>query len=70
MRLLTVKAGDNDFQELAMEKARVKFTSGITRVTGVSGFLLEVIWTIKWRMPLKCDFTTNSHLCRQGALFS
>lgn len=26
---------------------------------------------IKWRMPLKCDFITrtNSHLCRQVALF-
>ncbi|KAF3839710.1 hypothetical protein F7725_018427 [Dissostichus mawsoni] len=32
-----VKATDNDFQESAMRKARVKFTSGITRVTRVTG---------------------------------
>lgn len=57
-----------------MEKARVKFTSGITGVTGLSGFLLEVTWMIKWRMPLKCDFTTGpSHAqtpaCADKTLF-
>lgn len=58
---LGVEATDNDFQESATRKARVKFTSGITRVTGVTGeqFLLGVIWMIKWRMLLKSDFTTG-----------
>lgn len=35
---MRLKASNNDFQETAFWKARVKFTSGITRVTGVTVF--------------------------------